>query len=254
MTNRAQRAQSQRLSSTTAGYGEARQWWRPFKQLNDVTVMHIDLSPNGPNEREAQAWLDSGERRRARQMRHRDAQRRYMLCRAALRSVLCDALDSTNDRLSIVAGDHGKPSAVVKGCPASISFNVSHSGHHGLIALADCGRIGVDVEERTKQRRNIDALACRVLGSAEQAELAAAAEQRKLDLFLDLWTLKEAVSKAYGAGLSWGVSNFEIPQSMRAGAQCSRLQVPQAPEIIWRIHKLGTDDFAAALAYEEPER
>ncbi len=39
----------------------AEQWWSPFKVVNDVTVVHVDLAPDSPHERAAFAWLDRSE-------------------------------------------------------------------------------------------------------------------------------------------------------------------------------------------------
>ena len=71
--------------------------------------------------------------------------------------LLCTELDCRNDHLSFGVSEHGKPFARIRGLEAPISFNVSHSGVHGLIAVSPRGRIGVDVEEPTS-RRNLDLL------------------------------------------------------------------------------------------------
>lgn len=228
----------------------AADWWGLFTQFDDVTVMHVDLAADEANEQEAWTRLDGEERRRARRFRHTGARRRYVLCRAALRSLLCGALDCRNQQLAFGASEHGKPIAAVDRLPAPIAFNVSHSGRHGLIALAPRGRVGVDVEERAPQR-NLDVLIDAVLGPRERAEVMAASGRRKLDVFLDLWTLKEALSKAHGLGLSLDVSSFEIPPDIRNGARRGVLRLPGMPEAAWRLTNIGTDRFAAALAHDE---
>ena len=136
-----------------------------------------------------------------------------------------------------------------KGRPAPISFNVSHSGEHGLIAFAEQGRLGVDVEERSAQR-NLDGLIRTVLGPAEQAELEMACGNHKLHLFFNLWTIKEALIKALGTGLSLDMSRFEVPSAMRRGETTSMFQFPHLPTFRWRLENLGNEHFAAALAHE----
>ena len=224
-------------------------WWRPFARLDDVAVVHVDLVPDEANERTAWTWLDTGERHRAHRFQHTGARRRYTLCRASLRSLLCSALDCGNQHLAFEASEHGKPFAIVRGVPAPISFNVSHSGRHGLIALADRGRVGVDVEERVP-RRNLEVLCEAVLGPREQTEVAAASGRRKLYLFFDLWTMKEALSKARGSGLSMDVSVFEIPHDIRDDNQGGLFRFPDLPDAAWRLERLGNDQFAAAVAHE----
>ena len=228
----------------------ATDWWGLFTQFDDVTVMHVDLMDDEANEQEAWTWLDGDERRRAGRFQHLGARRRYVLCRASLRSLLCGALDCRSQQLAFGASEHGKPFAAVDGLRAPIAFNVSHSGRHGLIALAPRGRVGVDVEERAPQR-NLDVLVDAVLGPRERAEVMAASGRQKHDLFLDLWTLKEALSKAHGLGLSLDVSSFEIPPGIRDGARSGVLRLPGMPDVAWRLTNIGTDRFAAAVAHDE---
>ena len=78
-----------------------------------------------------------------------------------------------NDELAFELSPYGKPSALVAGVRAPVSFNVSHSGHHRLIALAERGRIGVDIEERVP-RHDPDGPIRTVFSRAEREELAAA--------------------------------------------------------------------------------
>lgn len=223
-------------------------WWRLFKQIDDVAVVHVDLAPDEVNEQKARTWLDGEERRRAGRFQHSGAMRRYTLCRASLRSLLCSALDCRNQHLAFGASEHGKPFATVDGLRAPIGFNVSHSGQHGLIALAGRGRVGVDVEERVPQR-NLEVLMEAVLGPTERAEVAAASGRRKLHLFLDLWTMKEALGKAHGMGLSLDVSGIEIPHDIRNGARGGLFRFSQMPDVAWRLENIGTDRFAAAVAH-----
>ena len=138
---------------------------------------------------------------------------------------------------------------MVDGRRAAVSFNVSHSGNHGLIALASEGRIGVDVEQRGT-RHDPDGPIRTVFAPAERAELAVSRGARKVDLFLTLWTLKEALIKALGTGLSLDISEFEIPSAMRRGSAAVTFRFPQAPAVGWRLENLGNSSFAAAVAHE----
>jgi 4'-phosphopantetheinyl transferase len=224
-------------------------WWRPFRQFDDVNVTLVDLIANEVNEQAAWKWLDDDERARARRFQHVGARRRYVLCRASLRSLLSSTLECHNERLAFGVAEHGKPFATVNGQQVPINFNVSHSGRHGLIALSCRGRVGVDVEERVPQR-NLDVLVEAILGPEERAEVTAASGRRRLHLFLDMWTMKEALSKAHGKGLSMDVSAFEIPRHLRNGSRSGEFWFADAPDDTWRLENIGTDRFAAAVAYE----
>lgn len=174
-----------------------------------------------------------------------------MLCRAALRSLLCTHLGCDNELLSFGAAEGGKPFALVDGRAVDVGFNVSHSGRHGLIALAPSGRVGVDVEECVP-RRDFDRLSEAVFGPRERADLAAVAGGERIRLFFRLWTLKEAVAKALGTGLSFDVSRFEIPAAIRSGARRGTLRLAQIPDVRWQLADIGDERFAAAAAQQIP--
>ncbi len=224
-------------------------WWRPFRKVGNATVHHVDLIPHAAREADALKWLNEEEQLRWQHYRHDGPRRRFALCRAALRAILCGQLGCRNDQLAFGASDHGKPYAVAQGRPAPISFNLSHSDKHGLVAFAARGRLGVDVEERSAHR-DLDGLIRTVLGPDEQAELALTRGYHRLDLFFNLWTIKEALIKALGTGLSLDVSQFEVPLAMRHGETTTIFQFPHLPTFRWRLENLGNEHFAAAIAHE----
>ncbi len=223
--------------------------WRPFENVGDVIVAYVDLLPNAGHEADALAWLNEEERLRWQGFRNPAPQRRFALCRAALRDVLCHYIKCSNEQLAFVTAKHGKPFAAVGGRPVGTSFNVSHSGQHGLVAVAPNGGLGVDIEERSP-RRHLQGLIEAVFSPAEQAGFERLGESEKLLLFFRLWTLKEALVKAHGKGLSMDVSQLEIPLAMRRGEKSSTCRFPQIPGTTWHLEEISTDDFAAAVAIE----
>ena len=194
-------------------------------------------------------WLNEEERQRRRKFEHAGARRRFVLCRAALRAILSEELRCGNERLTFGELQHGKPFALVADAPVPISFNVSHSGRHGLIAIAPNGRLGVDVEERT-DRRDFDRLIEAAFGSNEQIDLKRERASGKFQLFYKLWTIKEALIKALGTGLSLDPATFEAPSAMRRGATASIYRFTHIPEAKWHVEDLGNEKFAAAIAFD----
>ena len=227
----------------------ARSWWRPLKVLDDVTVAYVNLAPNEVHESGAFEWLDEEERLRWQRFQNPAPQRRFSLCRAALRHMLCEYANCSNERLSFTTAKHGKPYAKVGGRRITTSFNISHSGRHGLIAIASSGRLGVDVEERVP-RRNLEYLIEGVFSNQEKAELKLLDGCQKLHKFFRFWTIKEALVKAHGKGLSMNVAELEIPAEIRHGATSSICQFAQIPNASWCLEDIGTKEFAAAVAYE----
>lgn len=223
----------------------------PAHRSGMAVVVQVDLGPHSSREREALTWLDESERERRLGFLRSAPRRRFSLCRGALRELLCRELDCSNDALSVGASEHGKPFALVDGCAAPVSFNVSHSGRYGLIAIAPRGRIGVDVEDR-RPRRDLEGDIRVLFAPGEQAEFAKADDARKMDLFYSLWTMKEALAKASGVGLALDTTSFEIPSAMCRGRRMCLVRLPMAPSVDWRLENLGNSRFAAALAFEVP--
>lgn len=228
-------------------------WWRPFCTAGDATVFHIDLSPHPEREQTAFSWLNREEQARWMKFRLEPPRREFGLCRAALRAILCGRLACANGELAFEEGEHGKPAARVGRSPASISFNVSHSGRHGLIALAGRGRLGVDVEQRNT-RRDLDMLIDEALTAEEKSRLAGVDANRRRQLFFRIWTMKEALIKALGKGFSLHVSELEIPLPFCNGQRLGEFRFPHMPGVLWRLENLGNREFAAAIAHEYPRR
>ena len=224
-------------------------WWQPFKQAESTDVISVDLSPQPAHEAMAWDWLDEAEQMRWRMFQSAGARRRFALCRAALRITLTERLRCDNDELGFETLERGKPVAIAGGKPAQLSFNVSHSGRHGLIAYRSKGRVGIDVEER-KAREDLDGLIETVFGPQERLELSALTGEPRLRLFYDLWTIKEALVKALGDGHQIDFSQFQAPLGMRRGEPAGEFRFPHSPTPAWRVENLGNEDFAAALAYE----
>lgn len=224
-------------------------WWSPLREVGDVVVLHVDLALDAAAEAEAVAWLDDEERQRYRRFLYDGPRRRFALCRAALRAVLCDRLGCGNEQLAFGAFEFGKPFAVLGGEMAPVSFNVSHSGDHGLIAYAPEGWLGVDIEERVA-RADLDGLMEAVLSPVERDELASGSELHRLHGLLKLWTIKEAIIKAVGLGVAIDMAELEAPAAMRHGSTGGVFELPQTPGMSWRLEDLGTERFAAALAHE----
>ncbi len=224
-------------------------WWQPFRTVAEATVFHVDLAAHAAHEAQALQWLSAEERIRSRRYVHAGPRRRFALCRAALRAVLCHRLGCDSQQLTFGTSGHGKPFARVDEIPEPISFNVSHGRGHGLIAVAAGGRLGVDIEER-RARDDLEDLTGAVLGPNETREFALLRGNARTHFFFRMWTLKEALIKALGLGFSQDPAEFEVPVAVRRGARTSTFRFPSRPGALWRVDDLGTDDFAAALALE----
>lgn len=154
--------------------------------------------------------LSPDERARAERMRSAVARAQFVSTRTALRLLLASvADDGTGPRdLRFRYGRHGKPYL-----PGGPSFNVSHSADAVVVAVADKGRVGVDVE-RVRPVQRMAGVAARKFAPAEQAWFAAAgtgadADERNV-AFFRIWTRKEAFAKALGRGLAAPFRSFAV--------------------------------------------
>jgi 4'-phosphopantetheinyl transferase len=108
---------------------------------------------------------------------------------------------------------HGRPR--LSGAAAGCDAGWSHSGERLLLAFGRGVRLGVDVE-RERARPRALALARRFFAPAEADWLAALPEPDRARAFLRLWCAKEAVLKAHGRGLAFGLQRLRFAE--RAGA------------------------------------
>ncbi len=126
--------------------------------------------------------------------------------------------------------------------------NWSHSGDGLLIALGEGVAIGADLEHLRPRPRALD-IARRFLAGSEADWLAALPEEARPLAFTRLWCAKEAVLKAHGRGLAFGLDKLAFADSdgVLALVACDRaLGVPQE----WSLHEFDPHPgYRAALAW-----
>lgn len=143
----------------------------------------------------ARVTLDVGDRRAAWLRMGEEAARASIACVLLLQTAL-QRCGLSAARLSRTAT--GRPELETAG----VDLSLSHSAHHAVCALLiGEGRIGVDAEELRGDRdpARLQAMAERWLTGADHAYFAECPDETR---FLELWTGKEAMSKADGRGLS----------------------------------------------------
>lgn len=124
--------------------------------------------------------------------------------RAPLLSILAGYLHTTPARVMLRADTHGRPRLTAPH-EGALDFNWSHSGGQAVVAVArHLPRLGVDLEY-VKPGRDGLAIARRYFAPQEQSLLAALPPPARATAFVRLWTAKEALLKAHGAGLSFGL-------------------------------------------------
>lgn len=149
--------------------------------------------------------LSEEERKRAARFRMPQDRHHFVIGRGGARHLAGHFLDMKPGEIEFALDPTGKPFISNR----ALEVNVSHSGDWVLAAFAAHGDIGIDVERR---RVDLDVLelANAVFSPWERETLAEFAPAVRQRLFFDVWTRKEAVIKADGAGVSFGLPRFDV--------------------------------------------
>lgn len=169
-----------------------------------------------------------------------------------VRQLLAAYLDCEPDVVRLAAGEHGKPFLADS---RALDFNVSHSGGALLVGIAREQPLGVDIETQ-RRRRPALALARRFFAADEASALAGLDDSRRQLAFLRLWSCKEAVVKALGCGIGFGLARLQF--ALDAAGDPAGLSVIHASAGAlqdWHIVRLApTLAHVGALAWHGPSR
>lgn len=169
--------------------------------VNEAAVAAETLS------RVSRSVVSPEEHRRVERFHSARDRRQALVTRAFLRTVLSRYHPAIRPpEWSFEVNAYGRP-AIASEIDVPLCFNLSHS--HGMIALlvAHDLEIGVDIEWRNRAVDVMD-LADQVFAPVERSDLQPLLPSHQRDRFFDLWTLKEAYTKARGMGLSIPLSDI----------------------------------------------
>lgn len=153
--------------------------------------------------------------------------------RAPFHALLSAYLGRSPGDVRLESGEFGRPR--LAGADAGeLHFNWSHSDDQALFAVARGVEPGVDLE-RIRPRPRALLIAQRYFSHEEAAALSALADERRDAAFLQLWTAKEAVLKATGRGLAFGLHRLGIEHADKRLAL--RFLDGELPAD-WQLHRL----------------
>lgn len=180
--------------------------------------------------------------------------RRGESAEARVRAWLSEALGRLESEIVLARDARGRPhlaaidgeSSAIRG---EIDVNWSHSGDWLLAAYAVDARVGVDIEW-LRPRTSALALARRFFAPEETAALARFADEPATleRQFVRLWCAKEAVLKAHGHGLSFGLEKLRFalddPHEDERGGDVDPYAdaPPAAPRLVACDPALGAPD------------
>lgn len=168
------------------------------------------------NQQEAGRWsrlspfLSNTEQERLATLHHPQQAQDYQFSRQLLRTILANLLNCSATDIQYQIHAKGKPSLEQNVFKSNtIEFNMSHSGSWLAVAVA-IHPVGVDLEIASSRPRPWLKLAERFFTATETLWLQNQPDAEHANLFLQMWTQKEATLKAVGCGLSQHLQALDI--------------------------------------------
>ncbi|MEO0498539.1 MAG: 4'-phosphopantetheinyl transferase superfamily protein [Pseudomonadota bacterium] len=138
--------------------------------------------------------------------------------------------------------EHGRP-ALAGGQFENLRFNIAHTDGLVCCAFSTQVQLGLDVE-RASRVATIDRVKAKVFSMQELLSLEALTGTARDERLLDIWTGKEAVTKALGIGLGYDFRKLTMDFAQ------DELRIANEPLLSqWRFERKKIDpDYRAVLA------
>jgi 4'-phosphopantetheinyl transferase len=174
--------------------------------------------------------LTPDERDRAKRFRHRQLHDHFVLARGTLRLLLSRYTGIEPAAVRFRFGPQGKP-YLAEPDWAWLQFNVSHS--HGLALYAFTRQIEVGVDVEQVRPFNDLGFAERFFTPGEVDALRRVEPERRTEVFFHAWTRKEAILKATGEGIAYGLEHVEVTVHPEDAPRIVRLNGDPQPAAHW---------------------
>jgi len=163
------------------------------------------------------------------------------------RQVLAQRLGGEPAALPLWRDERGRPE--LGGALAHLGTGWSHSGDVLLVALGEGVRLGVDLELLRPRARMLE-IAARFFHPDESAWLHGLDEPERTHWFFRLWCAKEAILKAHGQGISFGLHRLRLAPGPDGALQLRWCEAALGEAAQWHLHEWqASDAFRAALAW-----
>ncbi|MDY7578954.1 4'-phosphopantetheinyl transferase superfamily protein [Herbaspirillum sp. RTI4] len=168
----------------------------------------------------------------------------YVLAHAMLRSLIGRYLGTGEARIDLAYSIYRKPFLP----DSKLAFNLTHSADGVLIAIGWDRAIGIDLEA-IQTLSDQEELIKVVMSGTERAMLSALDNPERGAAFYQLWTRKEALLKATGAGLRHDMSSLTLDAPLEDADE--KLNVMDALASTWTLVDLQLGSrWRGALAAE----
>jgi 4'-phosphopantetheinyl transferase len=193
------------------------------------------------------ALLSADERARQARFRFPRDQRRFLITRALVRTVLSRYAPVPPEGWAFREGPRGRPAIASPAISAALEFNISHSADLVMLGVTSARALGIDTESIAAREADIDGLD-RYFAPEESAALLALPPGERRRRFFELWTLKESYIKARGMGLAIALDTFRFELTGERGLTLHMLPgLGDSPDR-WRLWQLKLrGDYLAAV-------
>lgn len=178
---------------------------------------------------------------------------KYICAHMVLKTVLAGYSGLRPEEIRLGAGTGGKPCLEGRRSVSFSDFNMAHSGSIILVGVASGCRVGVDVEE-IREDCDISDMAARYLHTVEAAIIETLDADYGRRAFFDLWTKKEAYSKARGEGLSLPPQSYSFRQGENDRTKVFATDGTEIEPCRWKIIQFEpAPGYSGAAAFDDPE-
>jgi len=218
----------------------------------ELHVWRVDLDARLDTAEQSRKSLAPDERLRANRFQFGVDAARYMICRAALRSLIAQYDGGSPSEVVFRYGPNGKPMLDRPGDAApSLQFNVAHTGGFALQAFARDYEVGVDVE-RADPIPDMESVMRSSFGAGEREMIQALSAPEQTSAFYRCWTRKEAVLKALGSGIARPLDSFEV-STVEHDARLLRMEGGEDSVPLWTlVHLEPRGGYIGAAAWRGP--
>lgn len=194
-----------------------------------------------------EALLSADERQRGARLRFEQDQRRHLITRALVRTVLSRYAPVRPQDWQFSAGERGRPAIAAPRPLPPLEFNISHAADLVMLGVTSGRTLGIDTESVTARAADIDGLD-RYFAPEESAALLLLPPHERRRRFFELWTLKESYIKARGMGLAIPLDAFRFELTGARGLSLHmRPGLGDCPQR-WRLWQLVLrNDYLAAV-------
>lgn len=153
---------------------------------------------------ELRNYISDDEHQRANRFYFDSDRETYIACHASLRLVLAIELNTNPLEISFINGVNNKPSLAFN----PLYFNITHTREAFAFAISRHYNIGIDLEN-INLNLDLNSITKNYFSKIEREFILQSESEREHRFFL-LWTRKEALLKAMGAGIIDNLTQVEV--------------------------------------------